>query len=1017
VASVADDDAPGECPDEDQISAYVGQCLEPAARAEVEAHLDVCEACSLLVADLVRIYADDPSGPSMLSSGSLTRTEGAAVQTREGPELLAPGSAIGRYRTLECVGIGGMGVVYSAYDPQLDRRVALKLLLDSDEKNRDRKRARLLREAQSMAKLTHPNVITVHDVGVWHGQVFVAMEFVEGGTLKSWMRERQRSWSEIRDTVLAAGRGLAAAHAAGLVHRDFKPDNVLIGHDGQVRVTDFGLARWEDGASSTGQKILSGSDASLSFDGEDEALLSAEVSLTRTGALVGTPAYMAPELYAHEVADASTDQFAFCVALYEALYGVRPFKGQTLAELATNVVSGDAIEFSGAVSVPRHVRNALRRGLSRRRRDRFPSMHALLAALSHRVARGWQTAAVVGVPLCVVGLGAWASLQSPTAEVRCSDAAAPIEEVWNDARRTRIDTAFRAAPSPLAERARRTLLADVDAFVRDWSATAGATCEVQAAGGRDTFVALSELCLARNRIALDVALDGFDDVDDGDVARASSIVGALERDCGDEASLLSEAPPPAPADLEAEAKALRLDLARVDGFEVSGEYAAGVELARELDGRATALGHRPLQAETKVALAGLLDLSGDYETAATVFEEAELLATASRYHRVTAEALTRSVYVHGVLLQQHEHGRRLARRAEAAGEAAGLGDEFRSALLLNLASLEFSAAEFDAAEGHALQALGLRDRDANPMRWADAAFNVASIRIVMGRGTEAIGTLEAYIDVFEREVGHLHPDVAVGYHTLGVVLLESGRRAEGEKALRTALDILEKTVGEEHPLYANPLSDLADVEAARENYPEAIALARKALALRESHGSEPLSAAENRLHIAEWLIENDELDAAEKALGRAFEQAIEAVGDEHPRMGGFWSVQAFLEAARGNRKAAEAAKARAGELLGAAFEDDSEAMLNHHLAWAGMLRIMGDHDGAIEALRTLLAGVSGEQGTKPIAVARFELAKLLEQKSAGSVEARTLADASARRLREIGQIDAAAEVTRWLDAH
>ncbi len=631
-----------------------------------------------------------------------------------------------------------------------------------------------------MAKLSHSNVITVHDVGTWHGQVFVAMEFVDGGTLKSWMRERRRSWKELRATMLAAGRGLAAAHAAGLVHRDFKPDNVLLGRDGRVRVTDFGLARWEDGAVSTGEQLLSGSaEVGESLDEPGDELLSAEVSLTRTGALVGTPAYMAPELYAHEVADAATDQFAFCIALYEALYGERPFRGQTLAELATNVVSAESIEFPGVAAVPRHVRKALRRGLSRARRDRFPSMDALLAALDRKVVRRWRLAAFVGVPAASLALGAWGSSGGRTPVGSCEGAGDPFVAMWSPERRKRVSNAFDDANSPLAAAASNALLSSVDAYARVWEDAAESTCEARAQGGESMVLVLAQRCLAQRRIALDVALQDFEQVDDDDIARARGLVASIAQDCTDESALLSRAPPPAPEALRQRVERVRLELAKLDGYIASGEYEAGVELAQTLDAEALQTGHIPLQAEARLRLGKLLDLAGDVEAAAAALEDAELLGIASRYHRVTAEALTLAVYVRGVIMQQHEEARRLARRAQAAHEAAAMGDDARAALLMNQSSLEYSAGEYATAESFAAQALELRDQEASAMRWADAAYNLATIRMLLGRNAEAIEPLRAYITTFEAELGHLHPDVSVGYHTLAMALFGTGNGQRG----------------------------------------------------------------------------------------------------------------------------------------------------------------------------------------------------------------------------------------------
>ena len=1016
---VSDARAAGPCPDEEQISTYVEHGLDGEEREAIERHLDGCQSCARVVADMVRIYCKDPTGPSLASSGSLTRTEGGKVENRNDPELLPPGALVGRYRALECVGIGGMGVVYSAYDPQLDRRVALKLLIDDDARNRERKRARLLREAKSMAKLTHPNVITVHDVGVWHGQVFVAMEFVDGGTLKSWMREAPRSWPEIRETMLAAGRGLAAAHAAGLVHRDFKPDNVLIGRDGEVRVTDFGLARWEDGASATGKKYRTGGDDTGSLD-EDE-VFSAEVSLTRTGALVGTPAYMAPELYKHEVADAASDQFAYCVALYEAIYGERPFAGRMLAELATVMVSSNPVEFPSRVVVPRHVRAAIRTGLSATRDDRHPSMGVLLAALERRGARRWRTALVTAVPLTVVGVAAWTTNRSHSEPQGCEDAGAVIFEAWSPGRRERISEAFAASNVPRAEAASLTLLQRVDDFARTWAETATSTCETRAAGGPDTLAQLSERCLARTRIALDVALQSFEEIDEGDVARASGVVASISRDCADEGALLMDAPPPAPDELREDVERVRLELAKVDGHQAAGDYDAGVQLARTLDASAAALGVKSLEAETRLALGKLLDFAGEYEAAAEALEQAELLAIASRFHRITAESLVHAVYLQGVILEQHARARTLARRAEAEGLAAGLGDGFAAALLMNRASTEFSAGDYEAAERFAARALALQDRGTEPLRWADAAYNLASIRMMRGRNDEAVEVLQQYIDTFEAEFGQAHPDVAAGYHTLGVALLRTGREREGQAAVRTGLDIIERTVGKDHPSYASPLADLAAFEASQGRHAQAIEMAREVMAHRRESGYEPLSAAVDRLHIAEWLGHLGRMDEARTELERAQAEAIAAVGAAHPRLAEFHTVRGMLAAFSNDRRGMDAAMDEARGLLLANHDPQSEQVWDHHRARAGMLKALGATDEAITILRSLLSTASGDRIDARAANARFELAQLLESEaagsagSAGSAEARSLAEAALRGFRASKAADSVDEVTAWLE--
>ena len=297
------------CAGTNTIAALLAGDADPAATAQLEVHLDRCPACRRLVADLGR-------GLSAL---------GGAIGTPAPDRLPQPGETIGRYEIRRVVGVGGMGVVYEAHDTTLDRRVAVKLLrpdlLDGPS---------LLAEAQAMAKLQHPNIAVVHDADIANGQLYLCMEYVAGSTLRAWCRERARHWREIASIYAAAGEGLAYVHRAGLVHLDFKPDNVLVDREGRVRVTDFGLAR-----------IASARPA-------------------RAGMVAGTPAYMAPEQKSGGATDARTDQYAFCASLREALAGVPS---------------------------PHWLARVLERGLSAHPDDRFPTMDDLLAEVASGLAR------------------------------------------------------------------------------------------------------------------------------------------------------------------------------------------------------------------------------------------------------------------------------------------------------------------------------------------------------------------------------------------------------------------------------------------------------------------------------------------------------------------------------------------------------------------------------------------------------------------------------------------------------
>jgi serine/threonine protein kinase/formylglycine-generating enzyme required for sulfatase activity len=331
-------------------------------------------------------------------------------------EGLDTGARIGRYVIVERVGLGAMGVVYGAYDPELDRKIALKLLKPG-QRPKDNAKARLLREAKAIARLAHPNVVAVHDVGVFEDQVFLAMEFLAGGTIRSWLAERSRSWREILDVFVAAGRGLAAAHAAGLVHRDFKPDNVLLDREGRPRVVDFGIAREADGGRDDEDDDERDGEATLVPRGDDErgaatvsdarlresgASSRPLLTLTKTGAMIGTPAYMAPEQFLGERGDDKSDQFSFCVALYEALYGERPFAGDDLLAISLSVTQEQLKPLPRDRGVPAWIRRAIVRGLRASPAARWPSMTALIGALADDPAVKLRRRLVAGGAIALV---------------------------------------------------------------------------------------------------------------------------------------------------------------------------------------------------------------------------------------------------------------------------------------------------------------------------------------------------------------------------------------------------------------------------------------------------------------------------------------------------------------------------------------------------------------------------------------------------------------------------------------
>jgi tRNA A-37 threonylcarbamoyl transferase component Bud32/tetratricopeptide (TPR) repeat protein len=377
------------CPSASVLAAFGAGKLEGAERSAVETHIAQCFTCGR--------SASDAFAPTLMATSGAGAAAAAAVTYTDDAPDLPPGSRVQRYEIRARLGAGAMGTVYEAYDPDLDRLVALKILKTDLSLGvaAEEHRQRLLREARAMARLSHPNVVTVYEAGTLGDRLFLAMELVRGTTLRAWLASKLRTVREILGVYADAGAGLAAAHDAGLVHRDFKPDNVLIGDDGRVRVTDFGLARAHGGPVDHGPVALD-SRPLMESVGSDK--------LTRSGMVVGTPAYMSPEALDGGETDARSDIFAFSVALYESLYRVRPFEGKSLIELMKNTREGRVTEVPRGIAVPAAVRSALLRGLGASREQRPASMHAMLTDLAPPQApsargRAWIVAGIVVLAL------------------------------------------------------------------------------------------------------------------------------------------------------------------------------------------------------------------------------------------------------------------------------------------------------------------------------------------------------------------------------------------------------------------------------------------------------------------------------------------------------------------------------------------------------------------------------------------------------------------------------------------
>ena len=847
------------CLDESTFVELLMGGLPPARAAQVDAHLDTCPACRRLVADALRAQSPDEGPPG--EATALTPPRPARAE--EAP--LEKGTAVGRYLVLERLGAGGMGVVYSAYDPELDRRVALKLLragalgLDAEEG-----RAHLLHEAQAMARVSHPHVVPIYDVGTFGQHVFLAMELVEAQTLRQWLKAAPRPWRQVLGLFLDAGRGLAAAHAAGVVHGDFKPENLLVGRDGRVRVTDFGLAR------------------SANPQGEETPT---------TPVTGGTPAYMAPEQLdpdAHP--DARSDQFAFCVALYEALHDERPFAASTARELLADIRAGRVKPAPRGSQVPPWLRRVVVRGLSVSPMDRHGSMDAVLAALQHDPAARWtrrlQVAGSLALLLSAVGIThAVHSRREPP----CAGAEAALASVWGPAQQASIESAFLATGKPFAAAAWKRVRRTLDVYTAEWVTTRTTACEATRMRREQPEEVLARRmhCLD-GRLAEVAALTHlFARADAGTVelaARAAEALPPLKR-CSDLSALAAHEPEPVDADARARTEALRQTLVRARALKAAGKYTEAVTLLEPLAKTAKDAGDRHGAADVLLLLGELREEAGDRRKAEATFFEAVWAAEAGRNDVAAARAWTALVRTSGEGLEQYDLAWRWSERAEAAIERLG-GDAVLSAQLqVRTGALLFAQGRYKEAAERQEAALARLEQTYGPdsLEATDVRLGLGATRIAQHRPEEALKLSEQALETRRQSLGPDHPDVARAQLDVGYVHWRQRNHARVEELSRTALVVFERALGPEHPSVAAALNLMAAVAQRLGRSEEALRLQERALNITLQ--SEGLESAGTQITLGNLATLLARMGRFEEALAR-YEATLvpleQRLGPQHP---------------------------------------------------------------------------------------------------------------------------------------
>ncbi len=833
--------------DDDTVGALTEGLLVEAEVQALHAHADGCESCRALLAEVGR-----------------------------GMGLV--GGKLGRFAVTGQVGAGGMGVVYAAFDPELDRKVALKLV--KPEGSGPDGSSRLLREARAAAQLAHPNVVTVYEVGSLGDELFVAMEYIEGGTLTQWLAEAPRSPKEVLAMLVEAGQGLAAAHAVGLVHRDFKPDNVLVGKDGRARVGDFGLAR--------------------SFSEAAPPVPSYLPQLAETNRVAGgTPAFMAPEQRQGRVADARSDQFSFCLAACEALYGERPS--------GTTAVPPTRPSLKPKRGVPERARRALARGLSPDPRARFGSMEELLKELRpprRRRARSWLVAgAVLGVGVAV----AVAKVGELRARKQCrASSAEAVRSLWTDARRDAVQRAFAATGSQWATKAATTVGAMLISYGSELSVAYLAACEdlrVNEPESRALYQARLD-CLDSNLETARALVELFERADAKVVDRAVS--------AGESLPVISMCSQPRSQALTAtdaqtreQVAGFRKTLGAAWAHRYAGRPTEGLEKAREARAAAKALGDLSSEAKALLFQGYTEDFVGQTQQALRTFQEALPIAQASGDDLKVAEAGLALMYEEGAQLQNPERGHFWDEFVKATQQRVGENLPLEASRMDHLGSLLLQEQRYEEALPLIQKALQTNERlygEDNPKAQA-ARSNYAAALFRQERYAESEAVFEQMLRSRERVMGKDHPTLLIGLQNLAMVHL---LRHQNEKALEVAqrgVEVAERALGPKSRRTLLGYIGLGRVQSALGQHAQAVATTRRAVeAVADAPEKDPFPG------VALLALAEVQLDAKDyPAAAASAEQTIAKLTPVLPDGGEVVGALAILgEAQRGQGRLREA---------------------------------------------------------------------------------------------------------------
>ncbi len=938
---------------------------------------------------------------------------------------LPKGTNVNRYVVLEPLGEGGMGTVYSAYDPELDRQVALKLVRSdhADQRRRQVHRERLLREARAMAKLRHPNVVTVYDVGEHEGQVFLAMELVDGCTLGAWLREQPRAPPEVLDVFVQAGRGLAAAHHEGLIHRDFKPDNVMVANDGRVTVMDFGLVlstgtlSWDDpshkGPESAGGLSQHDSlsprrrdeDVTLS-DGDESgkvpraAATQDSTRLTGAGVLLGTPLYMAPEQLLRLETDARADQFAFCTALYEGLYHERPFEADEGDALLAAISSERFRPPPEGSRVPGRIRRAVLRGLSPDPERRWLTMDALLAVLDDDTSRRRRKRILVASAaggLVATVLSAHVMLLTDWGTPVCQGARDKLTEVWGDSHKQKVEAAIQSTGVSYAASTWSWTQSQLDDYGERWVAMHTEACAATRIHGEQSEALLDRRvqCLEVRRKELSATIGVLARVDEDTVERVPQAVGMLSvlEPCADLERLrgkdggLQESPRPPGAD------ALDKELTLARTLRRAGRFEEGLDRANRAQAQAETLRYH--EAEADLIKGRLLREIARYDEAESTLEVAYYDALERGEQATAIRAAAALAQVVGDNQSRVREGRWLANTAVALARGHDEGGALDAEAHYTLGNVRDAEGAYEDAVSHYRYALEVWEATlgAEHPTTAGAHNSLGTSLTSLGRFEEAEEQYHQAEGIWSNALGANHPRVAVALSNRANLLDRRGDSAEAEALHRQILVIRQAALGPEHPDVAATLTNLAnalnvqgELEAAARYYRQALKIF--AVTLDADHPD--FATAHNGLGGV--LSQQERVEEAEPHFRRALEINKKTLGDEHPGVGISRGNLGNVLFERGQYVEAEGEYRAALAVFRGALGDEhpSVGLSRRNLAIA--LRYQERLDDAASEAREALRVFERSLGEDhpETTIARLELGDILSRQPAARSEARTV---------------------------